>query len=135
MKNLVFTTALFFILGNAAAQSFEANQIALSFDTLDGEKQLVWETPREVNTSYFIVYKSEDGTAYEQIGRIQAKGSCAHASQYKFTDLEASIQASYKVVLVTMEGLTTSSAPLFFLQFQNDALLKNQIASKPSNIK
>lgn len=130
MKNLALTVALFFVLGNVAAQSFEANQVQLSFDTVDGEKRIVWGTKKEVNTSYFIVYKSVDGNSFEQIARVQAKGSCGHASQYSITDEEANGKNSYKVMLVNMEGLTTSSAPVKFFDMNNDTLLLNHIAIK-----
>jgi hypothetical protein len=135
MKNLIVSLALFFVASSINAQLFEANNIRLSFDTLDGEKQLVWETPKEINTSYFIVYKSIDGITYEQIGRVQAKGSYAHPSQYHFSDFDTNTQATYKVVLVNMEGITTTSAPATFLELQNDSLIKNQLASKPNNIR
>lgn len=130
MKNLLLTAALFLVLNQLQAQSFEANKVQLSIDTVDGENRIVWQTLKEINTSYFLIYKSVDGKTFEQIARVNAKGYCGHTSQYGFIDDDINNNTSYKVLLVNMEGLTTSSAQVKFLDTLQNAELINHIAIK-----
>ena len=52
-----------------------------------GDKvQLNWSTAREENSSYFIIERSSNGTAFQSIGKIAASDNSAAAVEYAFTD-------------------------------------------------
>jgi ELWxxDGT repeat protein len=49
--------------------------------------QLIWKTAAEELTSHFVVQRSENGSVYQDIGKVQAVGSGANT--YTFTDAGA----------------------------------------------
>lgn len=51
----------------------------------DGKIRLDWASDNEVNTSFFIIEKSTDGTLFDQTGSVNAIGNGAH--NYSFTDI------------------------------------------------
>lgn len=47
---------------------------------------LWWKTLTEINTDYFSIRKSIDGTHYNETGRVQAAGNSVTEKTYSFTD-------------------------------------------------
>jgi len=47
---------------------------------------LTWQTTQEVNSSYFEVQKSLDGSSFSPIGKVQAKGNSSITQNYSFSD-------------------------------------------------
>jgi hypothetical protein len=50
------------------------------------DAQLSWTTASEVNSAYFDIERSFDGTAFTKVGQVAAKGTTTLASTYAFTD-------------------------------------------------
>ena len=70
----------------------------------------VWATATEINTSYFNVQRSTNGTNFETVGKINTKG----ASNYSFVDelrnLEFGIKVLYyRILVVDKDGNKTFS--------------------------
>jgi uncharacterized repeat protein (TIGR01451 family) len=50
------------------------------------DAQLSWTTASEVNSAYFDIERSFDGTTYVKVGQVAAQGNTTLASTYAFTD-------------------------------------------------
>lgn len=46
-----------------------------------------WSTASELNNDYFLLERSMDGTAFEEIGRIKGKGTYSGLSEYEILDM------------------------------------------------
>jgi hypothetical protein len=71
------------------------NQAILPVELLDFNVQLVknqaeltWETATEINSDYFEIQKSTDGTNFKRIGSVKAAGQSSKLLQYQFTDVQ-----------------------------------------------
>ncbi len=58
-----------------------------------GSVELHWNTADEINSDYFIVQKSKDGTHFTDAGRVQSTN--AAAAVYRFTDAQPGTGAVY----------------------------------------
>jgi hypothetical protein len=66
---------------------------------------LSWTTAQEVNSSYFEVQHSTNGSSYSAIGTVTAKGNSSLPSQYSFTDnLPAAGVNYYRLKMVDLDG-------------------------------
>ena len=74
----------------------------------NNETLLQWETANEINTSDFIVERSVDGTGFNQIGTVAAKGNSSNVNNYSFIDHDAANQSSlvvyYRLRMVDING-------------------------------
>lgn len=53
------------------------------------EGRLIWQTATEINTDYFTLYCSQDGTTWKELDRIDSKGNYIVITQYIYqTDLK-----------------------------------------------
>jgi Secretion system C-terminal sorting domain len=50
--------------------------------------QLNWETLSEQNTSYFAIERSADGSTFNSLGTITARGNSATKQSYSFNDVQ-----------------------------------------------
>jgi len=50
------------------------------------DAQLAWTTASEVNSAYFDVERSLDGTTFTKVGQLAAQGTTAASTSYAFTD-------------------------------------------------
>lgn len=57
--------------------------------------RLTWATASEVNSAYFVVQRSADGTAWQPLGRVAAASSSASARSYAYLDGAAPTGTSY----------------------------------------
>lgn len=48
--------------------------------------EIKWSTSQEINSGYFEIQRSNDGRVFESLGRINAKGSTANKTDYRFVD-------------------------------------------------
>lgn len=70
---------------------------------------LNWITENEINTAYFIVQKSVNGTEYENIGQVKAANNTSK-SNYSFTDEKPQTGVSYyRLKQVDTDGKFTYS--------------------------
>lgn len=79
----------------------------------DGSALLKWRTENEVNTSYFSVERSNDGSNFYAIGRVNAAGNGTSATDYNHTDADASLQTPpvvyYRLKIMDRDGQFTYS--------------------------
>lgn len=54
-----------------------------------------WETAAEINSSHFLIERSNDGINYEVIGEVLAAGNSVSPIQYEFTDYDPSAGNNY----------------------------------------
>ncbi len=54
--------------------------------TTEGTALLTWSTTEEQNSSYFDVLQSADGSSWQAIGRVEARGNSFTLAKYTFTD-------------------------------------------------
>jgi hypothetical protein len=52
----------------------------------DNAVTLTWNTTQETNSNYFEVERSQNGTTWEAIGTVSAKGNSATISEYSYND-------------------------------------------------
>ena len=67
---------------------------------------LQWETFSEESTNYFSIRKSDDGTNFYEIGRLNAAGNSTLKRSYQFTDTDLgsfSKYLYYEIVLVDID--------------------------------
>ena len=79
--------------------------------TTDGKIKLQWLTDDEINTADFVIEKSTDGTAFDAIGSVTAKGSSTN--NYDFTALPSNNTITYyRLKMVDKDGRFTYSNSL-----------------------
>lgn len=86
------------------------NSINLLIGTEDGLITLYWKTPKEINTSYFLIEQSADSLLFSPFATKKAAGSSLSARNYAadvFNDAVA--KTYYRVTLVLMDGGRVSS--------------------------
>ncbi|MEO0778445.1 MAG: hypothetical protein AAF146_17895 [Bacteroidota bacterium] len=83
---------------------------------------LEWSTAQEANSQMFIVEKSSDGIAYENIGVVNAAGASADERSYRYLDINATTdKVFYRLRQVDTDG--TGS-------FSQTVLVKRQLANQ-----
>jgi len=66
---------------------------------------LDWNTKQEVNAGHFEIMRSQDGSVWNEIGSVKAKGYATTESDYSFTDMNpASGINYYRLKLVNLDG-------------------------------
>lgn len=72
---------------------------------------LSWKTTHEVQTDYFEIEKSMDGTSFQKIGSVKAINSASTISSYSFLDMSpASPINYYRIRFVDIDGSSTYSS-------------------------
>jgi hypothetical protein len=87
-------------------EEHRANMPRLSLLVDDGVNTLLWSTSREINSRYFNVQRSDDGTNFKSISRRDGAGSSEFTSNYSYEDVENGIAPLpyYRIELVDMNG-------------------------------
>lgn len=118
MKKLKSTFALlaaFVVTFNAVAQSNitpRANNVCVEITIEDGHVQILWNTNKEVNSSYFIIEKSTDSIHFTAVKMVKAAGKSDFARHYEYSETaDVVAKAFYRVTLVTMNGEQIASTP------------------------
>lgn len=72
------------------------------------EVALNWETQQEVNSDYFVVERSIDGTLFDQVCNIQGAGNSSAPLSYTYLDDQAQLeQVYYRLKQVDRDGSAT----------------------------
>lgn len=72
--------------------------------------QLNWATAQEFNNSHFNIQRSLDGIHFENIGKIEGKGTVYEVSQYQFMDVKPQTGRNYyRLEQVDFNGTTDFS--------------------------
>ena len=75
--------------------------------------QLAWQTANEVNTSYFDIQRSGDGTQFTTIGKTSAKGNNGAKNTYSYSDDVSTIASGklyYRLSMVDKDGAFSYSS-------------------------
>ena len=87
----------------------------------NGKVYISWKTAEEINNHHFEILKATDGSTYNSIGTVAAKGS---NSSYQFIDNNPERVNMYKLRQVDIDGRTTDSKILVVRADQNTVTLK-----------
>ncbi len=69
----------------------------------DGKVSIKWETGSELNSSYFLVQRSEDLISWIDVSEVAAKGNSSILSKYQITDVNRGI-AYYRLMQYDLNG-------------------------------
>ncbi len=93
--------------------SVDCNDVtAIELLRFDGEvladgNNLFWTTANEIDSDFFTLERSEDGTTFKPVGTVVAKGNSTVNIDYNFLDAEAAVGTSYYRLLETdVNGIT-----------------------------
>ncbi|RZK92877.1 MAG: T9SS type A sorting domain-containing protein [Hymenobacter sp.] len=96
---------------------------------------LTWTTASEVNSAYFDVERSLDGTSYTKIGQVAAKGNSTTSSNYTFTDASVAARANgavyYRLHQVDRDA-TASYSPVRTVSFTKVAAVALSLYPNPA---
>lgn len=67
----------------------------------DGVSHLTWATAQEINSSYFEIQHSTNGTDFAAIGKVYAAGYSSRMISYKFDDVKAGAGINYYRLRIT----------------------------------
>jgi hypothetical protein len=128
MKTLKSTLALlaaFAVTFNAVAQSNitpRANNVSVEIIVEEGNVQILWNTNKEVNSSYFLIEKSTDSIHFAAVKMVKAAGKSDFARHYEYSETANIItNVFYRVTLVTMNGEQIASVPATAFSTENIA--------------
>ncbi len=87
----------------------------------DGESQengnlLSWTTLSEINTIYFQVESSNDGSRFETTGQVFAQGSPSTSTEYSFFDESLNSQMYYRLKMVDEDGAFSYSPVILLIR-------------------
>ncbi|GAB3637576.1 hypothetical protein GCM10027422_31660 [Hymenobacter arcticus] len=96
---------------------------------------LSWTTASEVNSAYFDVERSLDGTNFTKIGQVAAKGNSTISNNYSFTDASVAARASgavyYRLRQVDLDA-TASYSPIRTVSFTKVATVALSLYPNPA---
>jgi uncharacterized repeat protein (TIGR01451 family) len=99
------------------------------------DAQLSWTTASEVNSAYFNVERSFDGTTFIKVGQLTAKGTTINPTAYAFTDKGVASLATgtvyYRLKQVDLDGKTAYS-PVRTVAFTKAAVASLSLYPNPA---
>ncbi len=88
------TSTLAVLLTGFTASSVNNNKVALD-----------WSTQQEINSAYFDIQRSSNGSTWDKIGTVAAKGYASNVSHYSYTDNSALAGVGYyRLKMVGSDG-------------------------------
>jgi len=89
----------------------------------DGSNLLQWSTKSEQNSAYFDIQRSENGSDFTTIAKVNAAGNSSVVKNYQFTDNELSTSSVfyYRLKMVDIDG-TSKFSPIIFIRNSNSGL-------------
>ena len=99
---------------------------------LNGTKvDLFWKTSSESNSSHFEVERSQDGTDFKLLTKVNAKGNSSVESEYKTIDpLPLKGQNYYRLKMVDMDN-TFSFSKTINIKVNSDATIETRVMPNP----
>lgn len=102
----------FYTFGEASA--FPVEWMGFEASLRQSDAVLQWTTAREQNADVFAVERSADGIAFEEIGRVNARGNSDIPTDYAFTDRDVARnglqRVYYRLRQVDTDGKTDFSS-------------------------
>lgn len=133
MKTLKSTLALlaaFTLTFNSVAQTTitpRANNVSIEINVEDGHVQILWNTNKEVNSSYFLIEKSTDSIHFTAVKMVKAAGKSDFVRHYEYSETaDVATKVFYRVTLVTMNGeqMVSVSVPSAMTTINNTLAVK-----------
>ena len=100
----------------------------------DGKPLLKWTTSTEINSDYFSIRKSINGTDFKEIAKVPASGNSFVEKDYSFTDeqISASIKyVYYALAIVDKDGKTQLSPIMAYKNKTASAKLITSLSPNP----
>ncbi|RMG80116.1 MAG: hypothetical protein D6714_15285 [Bacteroidetes bacterium] len=91
---------------------------------------LTWSTAQEENTTSFVIEKSEDGTAFAEIGSVKSAGDSDEIREYNFLDVMTNeARAFYRLRQLDADGtFSFSDVILIMPEYQNNFMVARMSA-------
>jgi hypothetical protein len=91
--------------------------LSFTAQAVNDQSLLRWVTTEEHNTSYFMVQRSVDGTGWNDIGKVAARGESAVNQSYSLIDANPNTGLNYyRLLMADIDGHSTYS-PICQLSF------------------
>jgi hypothetical protein len=89
----------------------------------DGSNLLQWSTKSEQNSAYFEIQRSENGSDFTSISKVNAAGNSNLVKSYQYNDNElgSSSVYYYRLKMVDIDG-TSKFSPVIFIRNSNSGL-------------
>lgn len=133
--NMNFTSFSQFRIGVVTAQ----NQfLPVELIGFDGQRfgnaiQLDWSTASELNSDFFIVSRSEDGSRFEEIGQMEAAGYSDKTLSYQFLDESPATGLNYyQLQQVDLDGTMYNLGTVAVLMGLGDQLGLQRVFPNPT---
>jgi hypothetical protein len=125
-------------VGAAPDKGFAEYQSALPVKLIEftvaaagGSNVLQWKTSLEINSSYFMVQKSKNGTDFENIGTVAAAGNSTNIKTYSFTDFTPNSYINYYRIIIVDRDNSKEYSHIVLVKSANDKAL-DIVAAKVS---
>jgi hypothetical protein len=97
--------AIVYSTSTACVIPLPSELISFSAKLVQDKVEILWTTASEVNTAYFVIEKSQNGTDWIEAGEISAAGNSSTQRTYAVTDLQPFDGTSfYRIKTVDMDG-------------------------------
>lgn len=96
---------------DACAAALLIEMTNFSVENIDNTAHLFWETASEINNQEFIIEKSENGSQFEEIGRLNGAGTSFVPIKYEYNDVaELSYGVTYyRLIDVDRDNFKTTN--------------------------
>ena len=112
------------------SNSLAVSQVQLSANLKDNQVELNWSSSLEVNTNYFVIQRSTDGTNFDSIQTMSSAGMSKTTQSYQAFDKTPLPNTSYyRIVLVNQDHSQNLSN---IVSVENNSSLSN-INSNPAS--
>jgi hypothetical protein len=89
--------------------AFPIHLLSFTSTLLNKTVNLQWQTATEINSNYFLIERSTNGTSFTTIGKQSAAGNSSSLKQYSFTDNAPLSTNYYRLKEVDLNGNATYS--------------------------
>ncbi len=89
----------------------------------DGSNLLQWKTATEINSSYFAVQKSSNGTDFETVGTVAAAGNSSTTKTYNFSDFTPYSHINYYRIIIVDKDNSKEYSNIVLVKTANDKAL------------
>jgi hypothetical protein len=105
--------------------------LAFRGEQIEHAVQLSWSTATELNNDYMLIERSADGLDFDEIGRIEGKGTTLEPQQYSFTDHFPNRGWNYyRLVQVDFDG-SVEYHPVIVIMVEKDQRMELSVFPNP----
>lgn len=110
----------FALTGNTSNWVSSDNTLPIALSNFSGEKKdgynlLQWSTASEQNSAYFEIQRSDNGTDFTAIAKVNAAGNSSISKNYQYSDNQLSTSSVYyyRLKMVDIDGSAKFSSIIF----------------------